>query len=92
VKRNPARSAQYPHLPQARDYTILAIPPGGLLWMGEATRQALDQAMPLLQSGQPVIFRLVRSLKNLVENRQVIVYAWQGTACWTRSARNTISP
>jgi hypothetical protein len=55
----------------------LALQPGGLRWMEVATRQALDQALSLLQAGQPVIFRLVRSLKNLAENRQVIAYGWQ---------------
>jgi hypothetical protein len=55
----------------------LAIPAGGLSWMGETTRLALDRAMPILQSGQPVLFRLIRSLRNLSENRQVIGYSWQ---------------
>jgi hypothetical protein len=53
----------------------LNLAPGGLRWLAQATQAAMEGVQEKLAGGQPWPVRMLRSLKRLEANRQVIVYA-----------------
>lgn len=55
----------------------LSIPPGGLRWLSDATRETVKSVRETLADGQPWPLRMIRSPGKLHGNPQVIVYACQ---------------